>query len=84
MFVPFIIGGIVLICGGGILLVCKKAYEKSANWNTFVEALNLSKNAEIAIRTIGSILAILIGAVFLLNGALYPGKVLWLMQVMGM
>ena len=78
---PFVIGGVGLICVGVISLVGKKAYQKSAGWNMFVEALNLNRNAQEALRIIGSILPILIGLYFLLNGALYPGKVLWLMQL---
>ena len=82
MFVPFVIGGIGLICCGIVSLAGKKAYQKSTGWNVFVEALNMSENAQTALRVIMGIIPILIGLCFLLNGALYPNKVLWLMQRM--
>ena len=84
MFVPFMFAGIVLICGGVFLLVSKNAYKKSHSWNMLVEALNMSENVQVTLRVIMGVLPILIGSYFLLNGALYPGKVLWLMQQMGM
>lgn len=71
MFIPTIIGGVVLISIGVFYLLNKSVFEKSNSWKAFVEALKLSENAQIVVRMMSGIIPIIIGLFFVLIGVLY-------------
>jgi len=78
--VMLIIFGIAMTVIGGYIVLTRDVFGKGELGKSLVQAIKLSGKTRARISMVIGFIIVLIGVYSLLNGALYPGKILWLIR----